>query len=238
MNPQYQTAWPPAGTKRVPRNANWAESSPPLFGPSGEPYTQPSQLMMELLDTILSTSGPERLVAIETLRYVAVAMDVRPPSPPELLTVPVRSFRLSRKVTCRMETDPEVVAQYCESMKRGVPFPPVIVARGKCSPSHRIVDGSHRLRAAQKVGVGTLDAILLHGCDNRTCRIVGLRANSLNGHRLSLATRLHHADRLLGSSLPSHESDEEIAALCGLDVDAVSGRRLALYARKVLGIVR
>lgn len=54
---------------------------------------------------------------------------------------------------------PERVQRYVEMHRAGSPFPPIAVAG--VTPDHaryRIVDGHHRYRAAQRVGVKTLPA--------------------------------------------------------------------------------
>jgi ParB-like chromosome segregation protein Spo0J len=88
-------------------------------------------------------------------------------------------------------------------------LPPIIVHR----ETMRVIDGAHRLRAAQLRGQQQIAARFFSG-DERDAFIVGVRANISHGLPLSLADRKAVAARIVGSH--PRWSDRMVASIAGL----------------------
>lgn len=95
-----------------------------------------------------------------------------------------------------------------------VVLPPVLVQR----TTMRMIDGVHRLRAAQLRGEKTIAVQFFDGDDNAAF-IAAVRANNAHGLPLTLADREAAAARLLAAH-PQY-SDRSIAAIAGLSAPTV-----------------
>ncbi|MEN3305742.1 MAG: hypothetical protein V7603_1944 [Micromonosporaceae bacterium] len=111
-----------------------------------------------------------------------------------------------------------------------VDLPPVLVHR----KSMRVIDGMHRIRAAQLRGEKTVDVQFFDGSDDLVF-VAAVRANVSHGLPLSLAEREAAAVRILASH--GHWSDRTVAAVAGLAPSTVAAirrrqpRRLAQQKR-------
>ncbi len=97
-------------------------------------------------------------------------------------------------------------------------LPPVVVHK----PTMQVIDGMHRLRAAQLRGVQTIRAFFFDG-DLEDAFILAVRANTAHGLPLSLAERKAAVERIL--STHAHLSDRSIAEVAGLDHKTVGSIR-------------
>ena len=87
-------------------------------------------------------------------------------------------------------------------------LPPILVHR----PTMEIVDGLHRVRAAQAKGQNTIEAVLLDG-SRESAFVVAVAVNLGEGLPLSLADRRQAAARIVHSH--PHWSDRSISRLVG-----------------------
>jgi ParB-like chromosome segregation protein Spo0J len=97
-------------------------------------------------------------------------------------------------------------------------LPPILVHRD----SMRVIDGMHRLRAAQLAGEQTISARFFRGNDDEAF-IRAVRENTAHGLPLTLADRTSAATRII-STYP-HLSDRAIAGYVGLSDKTVSSVR-------------
>ncbi|WP_413803259.1 ParB/RepB/Spo0J family partition protein [Streptomyces iranensis] len=98
------------------------------------------------------------------------------------------------------------------------PFPPIIVHR----TSMRVVDGMHRLRAAELRGSEAMEVVFFDG-DDESAFLRAVRENTAHGLRLSSADRTAAAARILCGS--PHWSDRRIASVVGLSPTTVGAIR-------------
>jgi hypothetical protein len=106
----------------------------------------------------------------------------------------------------------KVLAETAQSL------PPILVQRS----SMRVIDGMHRLRAAQLRGARTITARLLD-CTPQQAFVIAVKANVSHGLPLSLADRKAAAARLL-AAMPEW-SDRAIASVSGLSHKTVGAIR-------------
>lgn len=102
----------------------------------------------------------------------------------------------------------------------GSPLPPILVQR-----SLHIIDGAHRVRAAQLRGQIEVDAIVLDD-DDRAAFIRAVSINARHGLPLSLGDRKAAAAQLL--HLCPDKSDRAIAELAGLSGKTVGAVRRSI----------
>ncbi|MEV8063871.1 ParB/RepB/Spo0J family partition protein [Streptomyces antimycoticus] len=98
------------------------------------------------------------------------------------------------------------------------PFPPIIVHRA----SMRVIDGMHRLRAAELRGSEAMEVVFFDG-DDESAFLRAVRENIAHGLRLSVADRTAAAARILCSR--PHWSDRRIASVVGLSPTTVGAIR-------------
>ncbi|GAB3837155.1 ParB N-terminal domain-containing protein [Micromonospora andamanensis] len=99
-----------------------------------------------------------------------------------------------------------------------VPLPPIIVHRS----SMRVIDGIHRLVAAQLRGDETIEVTFFDG-DERDAFVLAVRLNSAHGLPLTLADRKAAAQRVIGYH--PDWSDRSIAAVVGISDKTVAALR-------------
>lgn len=98
------------------------------------------------------------------------------------------------------------------------PLPPILVHR----PSMRVIDGTHRLRAALLKGEEAIAVRFVDGSESEAF-VLAVRANIAHGLPLTTADRRAAAARILVSH--AQWSDRAIAAATGLAAKTVSGLR-------------
>ncbi|WP_226887041.1 ParB/RepB/Spo0J family partition protein [Nocardia brasiliensis] len=97
-------------------------------------------------------------------------------------------------------------------------LPPIVVHRQTMT----VVDGAHRLRAAQRSGAEVIDAVYFDG-DAREAFVIAVRMNSAHGLPLSLADRKAAATRILGDY--PEWSNRRVADVVGLSDKTVGAIR-------------
>lgn len=97
-------------------------------------------------------------------------------------------------------------------------LPPIRVHR----PSMRVIDGMHRLRAAQLLGRPEIEVEFFDGTEDQAF-VLAVRANTAHGLPLSLADR--HAATVRIIALDPRRSDRWIATITGLAAGTVSSIR-------------
>jgi ParB-like chromosome segregation protein Spo0J len=95
------------------------------------------------------------------------------------------------------------------------PLPPILVHRG----SLRVIDGMHRLRAAQLLGNEAIEVRFFDGTEDEAF-IAGVKANTEHGLPLTLADRETAASRII--ALYPERSDRWIASITGLAPGTIS----------------
>ncbi|MDI5966353.1 hypothetical protein POF50_033870 [Streptomyces sp. SL13] len=103
-----------------------------------------------------------------------------------------------------------------------LPLPPIVVHR----PTMQVIDGVHRLRAAQLKGDTTIGARFFDGSP-ADAFVLAVRLNSGHGLPLSRAARSAAARRIMISH--PHWSDRRIAAAVGLSAKTVGGVRRSTW---------
>ncbi|MCX4970610.1 transcriptional regulator [Streptomyces sp. NBC_00654] len=110
-------------------------------------------------------------------------------------------------------------------------LPPVLVHR----PTMRVVDGMHRIGAAELKGLDAVEVRFYEGAEDQIF-LQSVSANITNGLPLSVADRKTAAARIL-TSHPSL-SDRAVAAHVGLDAKTVAGVRVCSAAGSPLLNIR
>ena len=94
------------------------------------------------------------------------------------MSLPIANITRDPDIHIREGTDPDFVSRYAEAMERGAKFPPVLVVfdNGK----NWLVDGFHRLEAAESIGLDQFDVDLCHG-DYETALYLACTVNATHG---------------------------------------------------------
>ena len=137
---------------------------------------------------------------------------------PDSVTVPIKALRASDSPRLGGE-DTSHVRLLAES---GATLPPILVHRG----TMRVIDGMHRLRAAERRGDDTIRITFFDGSE-QDAFLVGLAENVRHGLPLSLADRKAAATRVI--TFHPEWSDRAVASIAGLSHKTVGviRRRLA-----------
>ncbi|MFE7120989.1 ParB/RepB/Spo0J family partition protein, partial [Streptomyces sp. NPDC057654] len=98
------------------------------------------------------------------------------------------------------------------------PLPPIIVHRS----TMRVIDGMHRLRAAQVSGAESIEVRYFEGTEENAF-VLAVKLNVANGLPLSQSDRTAAAVRILGSH--PQWSDRRIAAATGLVASTIAAMR-------------
>ena len=106
-------------------------------------------------------------------------------------------------------------------------LPPIVVHR----PTMRVIDGMHRLRAAELRGEEEIEVRFFDG-DEASSFVLAVRANVTHGLPLSLADRKAAAKRIM--ELYPDWSDRMIASVTGLAAKTVAARRKCPTGEKQL----
>ncbi|MFE0332599.1 ParB/RepB/Spo0J family partition protein [Streptomyces sp. NPDC058955] len=114
--------------------------------------------------------------------------------------------------------DPEDTEHIRTLAQSDTPLPPIVVHR----PTMRVVDGTHRVRAAVRRGDDRIDARFVDG-DEDEAFLLAVRLNIAHGLPLTLADRRAAAARILRSR--PQWSDRAIGETTGLAAKAVAALR-------------
>jgi ParB-like chromosome segregation protein Spo0J len=107
-------------------------------------------------------------------------------------------------------------------------LPPILVHR----PTLRVIDGTHRLRAARLRGQDLIEARFFDG-DDEDCYLLAVAMNVTHGRQLSTEERSAAAEHILGSH--PEWSDRSVAAIAGLSARKVAELRRHLSRDGVSG---
>jgi hypothetical protein len=151
-------------------------------------------------------------------------LDAEPEGP---VALPIESLRgaLSPRLGGVDEAHARVLAELGDTL------PPIVVQRS----SMRVVDGMHRLRAAQLRGQHQVDVHFFDGGDD-DAYLHAITANITHGLPLSMADRKHAATHLLRRY--PHWSDRAVAKAAGLSGKTVGVLRRELIDELPVGATR
>jgi ParB-like chromosome segregation protein Spo0J len=99
-----------------------------------------------------------------------------------------------------------------------VRLPPILVQQG----SWRVIDGLHRIKAAQLRGQENITARLV-ACSDEEALVLAIKSNTLHGLPLSKADRIAGAKRIL--AVHAGWSDRAVAEVAGLSAKAIASLR-------------
>ncbi|KPC64365.1 ParB/RepB/Spo0J family partition protein [Streptomyces chattanoogensis] len=143
------------------------------------------------------------------------------------VTVPIES--LLPADSPRMGGDDEEHVKVLAAIDSALPS--ILVHRG----TMRVIDGMHRLRAAQLKGSREV-AVRFVDVDEDDAFIISVQMNIAHGLPLSLAERSAAAERILRTH--AHWSDRSIAAATGLSAKAVASVRMRATADSLQSNIR
>lgn len=153
---------------------------------------------VEEITTVFDIAGPD-----------AVDLDRLP-----LATVPIQALRLSDTPRQGM-----VREEHCKLLAGSLDFlPPILVH----SPSMRVIDGMHRVRAAVLNGREDIEARMFEGPD-QDAFVLAVRLNIVHGLPLSRAERHAAVARILVTH--PHWSNRMLASVSGLSAGTIAGIR-------------
>jgi hypothetical protein len=125
----------------------------------------------------------------------------------------------------RSNLNEEVVVDYAERMMAGAEFPPVIVVRDDCN--YWLVDGFHRVEAAQRAGRSDITCEVRYGT-KEDAQWLSLASNATHGERRSRADTSRAVDLALKHGHAAKLSDPQIAEHVGVSASTVLRRRRKL----------
>ncbi|WP_217240928.1 ParB N-terminal domain-containing protein [Streptomyces sp. AC555_RSS877] len=131
--------------------------------------------------------------------------------------IPIRALDLSHSPRSAGENS-EHIRVLAESQ---ADLPPIVVQRG----THRVIDGVHRVRAAQLQGEEAIRARWFDG-DDASAFVLAVRLNVRHGLPLSLADRKAAGTRILGEQ--EGWSNRAIASAVGLSPKTIAALREAI----------
>ncbi|MEU9046831.1 MULTISPECIES: transposase [unclassified Kitasatospora] len=147
----------------------------------------------------------------------SVAEVLSTPEPPAVLpacTIPIRILRHGENIRTHGENQ-----EYITTLARSpVKFPPIFVHR----TTMRILDGMHRLKAAELRGDQSIEVVFFDG-DEEEAFVAAVSSNARHGMPLSFDDRTAAATRILNSR--RHWPDRAIASVTGLDPRTVRALR-------------
>jgi hypothetical protein len=139
-------------------------------------------------------------------------------------SLPLRTITVDPGIQPRVVgIDPEHVRALEESAGS---WPPIVVVLRE--GSYLLVDGFHRLCAAQNLGLEAVGVRLVELPPGGDLHALAFQLNAMHGRPLSLADRRAFADRLL--RLDPKLSDREVVRRCGLSSNTVGVLRAGLEA--------
>lgn len=127
----------------------------------------------------------------------------------------------------RERLNQEIVDDYAELWSAGTIFPPISVINTR--KELLVVDGFHRVKAAQKIGILDIPAVLTDG-SRRDAILIAVGANQNHGLYRSIADKRKAVKTLLDDIEWSEWSDREIAKHCGVGRTFVGNLRASLSA--------
>ena len=127
----------------------------------------------------------------------------------------------------RCKLDSETINEYAESMNSGVILPPVTIYDD--GENHYLADGFHRLEAAKKCGLSTINAEVRQGSKSDAI-LYSVGANATHGLRRTNADKRKAVETVLKNEEWRGWSNNHIAKLCGATHPFVRKIREELYS--------
>jgi ParB-like chromosome segregation protein Spo0J len=166
--------------------------------------------------------------AEQLLGRLGVTWEYRPSIPVNLIPTR-RSLSIQNRLTERL--DDALVEQYAVAMSQGSAFP-ALVGFAEADGSYTLAGGNHRLAAALREGLSTVDLYVIRTSDAEVRRRVTLTLNQVNGDKPSQADTLVQA---LAMKKETGRSYEDVAQYFMLPTDRLrragalerAGERLA-----------
>ena len=139
-------------------------------------------------------------------------------------TVQIASLVIAADLQCRARgTEPDVVRQYAEDMKRGDIFPPIVVF--KDAKNTYVANGFHRVAAATMAGFSELQAEVKSG-SKRDALLFAVRADRAIGLRRTTQDKRRSIELLIAAH--PKMSDRKVGEACGVDNKTVAATRARL----------
>jgi len=158
-----------------------------------------------------------------------------------LRVIGLESVRTDSGAQARLARDEGTVASYAGAIDaeasaearqiidvQGKPFPPVDVCEGEGGELW-LADGFHRVEAAKRAGLSFVEAIV-HGGGKRAAFVMGLGVNESHGVRRSRKDKLNAVKRALTDDELAGWSDSQLARVCAVTRQYVSGHRKRMEA--------
>jgi ParB-like chromosome segregation protein Spo0J len=140
---------------------------------------------------------------------------------PAIETVQIADLKLDPDLQCRARgTQPDVVRQYSDDMKRGDIFPPIVVFRD--AKNTWVANGFHRVAAATLAGFSELQAEIKSG-SKRDALLFAVQADRAIGLRRTTQDKRRSIELLI-AAYPKM-SDRKVGEACGVDNKTVAATR-------------
>jgi hypothetical protein len=127
------------------------------------------------------------------------------------MKIKISEIRLDGGTQSRADLDNTVINEYCEAMKEGAEFPPVVVFHD--GEAYWLSDGFHRVYAATNARFAEIEADVRKGTV-RDARRFSMSANARHGKRRTNADKRHGVLMALEDEEWNVLSDHEIAEMC------------------------
>lgn len=133
-------------------------------------------------------------------------------------------------ISPRPRLSPSQITQFAAIMReRGIErFPPLVLAARRDDGVHPILDGRHRVSAADVAGLRTFHALVLPPMSARELFAGAVRLSSRHGLKLNNEEKRRAVDQLLRDFTEKEKSTRELAEIAGVSHSFVAGRRRKL----------
>ncbi len=139
--------------------------------------------------------------------------------------IPLASISRDPSIQPRTEQSQETIDDYARLMAGGYVFPPVVIVQD--GVMCLLVDGFHRVAAAEKVGAVEIDA-QVHTGSRRDALLLAVSANAENPLQRTNADKRRVVERLLRDPEWAQWNDSEIARRCRVSQEFVASIRTEL----------
>ena len=137
-------------------------------------------------------------------------------------TLPIADIRIDGGTQARHTIDAVTVKEYCDAMKDGAEFPPIVVYfDGK---HYWLADGFHRFHGAEQDGRSEILAEVREGTV-RDAILHSVGANAAHGLRRTNTDKRHAVRIVLADAEWSGESNRWVADVCGVSHTMVNDMR-------------
>jgi hypothetical protein len=126
--------------------------------------------------------------------------------------LPIDSISVDTRAQSRVEIDTDLVKEYCEAMKAGAVFPPMVVYQDSDS-AYWLSEGFHRIAAYRQAEITECPCTIKNG-DLRDAILNSCGSNAEHGKRRTNADKHHAVEIMLADADWNQFSDREIAKQC------------------------